>query len=427
RLAFCGAEPIHAATLTSFAEAFETAGFRPHSFYPCYGLAESTLLAAGPDSTEPPTILAADRAELGAGRAKVATDDSAAQQLVGCGRAPAGHELLVVDPDTLQPQPDRTVGEIVVAGPSVAHGYWRREEETAAAFGVSIGDSDHAWLRTGDLGFVYEGELFVTGRLKDVIIVRGRNYYPQDLEKTAELADADVLPGAAFSCEIDDEERLVLVCQIDRSCRQDARPAVVDAIRRAVLAEHEVDPYAVVLIRQGSLPVTSSGKVQRSLCRERYLAGELKVLHQWTTSVGRRDANRPAIEAPPLDGLSLAAATERIEEWMLHWLVERTDVDTSQIDRQRPFAEQGLDSLTAVELSGELEEAFAVELPPIVAWNYPTPAALAGYLAEQKLGAGEPAAAPAMDDPAAADLEALLASVEDLSDEEAQRLLAEEE
>ncbi len=424
RLAFCGAEPIHASTLTSFAEAMEMAGFSSRAFYPCYGLAEATLLAAGPDNDHPPTLLSIDRAELGAGRASVADGDRPAQQLVGCGQAPAGHELLIVDPKTASPCPDRTVGEIVVRGPSVAQGYWRRESDSAAVFNGDVPGHGSGFMRTGDLGFLYEGELFVTGRSKDVIIVRGRNYYPQDIEQTAEMAHADAMTGGAFACEIDGQERLVVVQQIARTCREESRQGVVDDIRRAILAEHEVDPHAVVLIRQSSLPITSSGKVQRSLCRQQYLANELKALHVWNSDQARDAVARPpAPESPSLEGLSIDAAVERIEEWMLQWLVVRVDLDASEADRNRPFAELGLDSLTAVELSGELEEAFDVPLPPIVAWNYPTPSALARYLAEQSLAVA-PASEQAESQPGGDDIEALLADIENLSDDEAQRLLS---
>ena len=175
------------------------------------------------------------------------------------------------------------------------------------------------------------------------------------------------------------------------------------------------------------MPITSSGKVQRSQCRQLYLAGELKTLHEWNGAEARKSADKPKPPpTPALDGLSTEAAIERIEEWMLAWLVGRVNLDAADADRNRPFAELGLDSLTAVELSGELEEAFDVPLPPIVAWNYPTPAALARYLAEQSLGE-EVRAEDETDQPSSsADVEALLADIENMSDEQAARLLAED-
>jgi acyl carrier protein len=311
------------------------------------------------------------------------------------------------------------------------------------------------------LGFFRDGELFVTGRVKDVIIVRGSNHYPQDIEQSAEQAHPAVMPGAAFSLEDESGERLVVVHQIDRQYRGGDYHQVVQAIRRAIVEQHELDPYAIVLIRQTSLPITSSGKVQRNLCREKYLAGELKVVHSWTNpaanGAGAKRAsasrqlnvqlhpdgvswNRPTEAAPrrvASPSIELDRAADRIEAWLLEWLVARLALDAADVSRDRPFAEFGVDSLTAVELSHELEEQFQVPLPPIVAWNYPTPAALARYLAEQTTGISDEAASSAVapldrngDPPAAPDeaqLAALLSEIEKLSDAEAARLLAEEQ
>ena len=254
-------------------------------------------------------------------------------------------------------------------------------------------------MRTGDLGFFRDGELFVTGRVKDVIIIRGRNHYPQDIEQSAEEAHPAVLPGAAFALELTDGgEQLVVVHQLDRQYRGADYQQIVQAIRRAIVEQHELDPYAIVLIRQTSLPITSSGKVQRNLCREQYLAGELKVVHSWTNPAMRRGAEgkssghvdvqihgegvscsrngdaavaasssqrmasngtiasqrRPRREPASVE---LDRAAERIEAWLLEWLVARLGLDAADVSRDRPFAEFGVDSLTAVELSQELEDA----------------------------------------------------------------------
>ncbi|MEM6654466.1 MAG: AMP-binding protein [Planctomycetota bacterium] len=451
RLAFCGAEPIKAATLREFADAFEPAGFHAKAFYPCYGLAESTLLASGPSCDDPPTLAEIDRESLRNHEGRPAGGDSPSVELVGCGAAPADHRVEIVSPTSGAICEDGQVGEIFLQGPSVAGGYWNRPEESVETFGRTVDGLDGTFLRTGDLGFRYRGELFVTGRVKDVIILRGRNHYPQDIEQTAQESHEAVLPGAAFtidpnevdSNEIDPtgdstgegEEQLVLVHQIDRSCRDECRAAAAEAIRRAVLSEHELDPWAIVLIRQTSLPITSSGKVQRSQCRNLFLAGELKSLHEWRRKPPRSGDDLPP--APSLAGLSVEDAADAIIGWMAAWLTSQADIDTAGLDPQQPFADLGLDSLTAVELSTDLEEAFGVPLPPVVAWNYPTPAALAGYLAEKTLGEPDPAAATALDLPAADsaasdvaanedDLAAMLEDIERLSDEDARRLLAEE-
>jgi acyl-CoA synthetase (AMP-forming)/AMP-acid ligase II/acyl carrier protein len=469
RLAFCGAEPIRAETLQLFADTYASCGFKATAFYPCYGLAETTLLAAGPDYRQEPHVLVVNRQALSEHQVVPECGEPVemTQRLVGCGRSMPDHKLLIVSPETNAECEPSKVGEICIQGPSVAQGYWNRLEESAEVFGAKISGHEGSFVRTGDLGFVRDGELFVTGRLKDVIIIRGRNHYPQDIEQSADEAHAAVLTGAAFAIGDEGGEQLVVVHQIDRQYRNGDLGQVVNAMRRAIVEQHEVDPAAIVLIRQTSLPITSSGKVQRSLCRDQYLAGELKVVHCWTNpaAAGPRQvapvinvrlsdagvtSSRPAgltangplarRRSGPASSVELDRAAERIENWMLEWLVARLALDPAEVQPNRPFAEYGVDSLTAVELSHELEQQFSVPLPPIVAWNYPTPAALARYLAEETLGVrrsesteggtmspnGTTQALPASDADDAR-LAALLSEIENLSDEEAARLLAEEQ
>jgi acyl-CoA synthetase (AMP-forming)/AMP-acid ligase II/acyl carrier protein len=437
QLAFCGAEPIRAETVRQFTQAFAVSRFRPDAFYPCYGLAENTLLAAGNEHRRAPTILRVDRAALAAGQVKAAMngDSDSVQELVGCGTAAAEHRVEITHPLTGEMCPEDVVGEIVLQGPSVAKGYFGRAEEINRNFHTRVRGIEGEFLSTGDLGFFHQGELFVTGRLKDVIIIRGRNHYPQDIEATAEQAHPSLMPGAAFSIRVDDEERLVVVNQIDRQLDKSEYPSVVNAIRQAITSGHELDTYAVVLIRQSSLPVTSSGKVQRSLTRDQYMEGSLRVVHEWkapdrpatATALKRVEQNGENGRSRLLSGdvFGVEQTAERIEAWLEEWLVDRVGLDPADIHRDKPFAEFGVDSLTAVELSHELEEEFGVPLPPIVAWNYPTPAALSRYLAEQSIGDD---AAPAVQShheatSADEDLEAMLAEIEVMSEEEAQRLL----
>jgi acyl carrier protein len=411
------------------------------------------------------------------------------QQLVGCGAPVSDHRVVIFEPELGTEVGDGEVGEILIQGPSVTQGYWNRPEETEQVFGATVPGREGKFLRTGDLGFFREGELFVTGRVKDVIIIRGSNHYPQDIEQSAEEAHPAVLPGAAFALAGDNGERLVVVHQLDRQFRGSDHQEIIQAIRRSIVEQHELDPYAIVLIRQTSLPITSSGKVQRTLCREQYVAGELKVVHEWTNPASpQRTANpeatngrvdvqlhdngvvvRQSQETGPaqraetqrdfrstasrLAGQNSSARSrfqrvgsgavevdrvaEQIEEWLLQWLVARLGMDPKDAARDRPFAEFGVDSLTAVELSQELEDEFGVPLPAVVAWNYPTPAALSRYLAEQTTGAGDASTppptvtasngAPLPPAPNEAQLAALLAEIENLSDDEAAKLLAEEE
>jgi acyl-CoA synthetase (AMP-forming)/AMP-acid ligase II len=249
RVAFNGAEPVRAATLDAFAAAFAPAGFRRRAFYPCYGLAEATLFVSGGDPDAPPVLH---------------------NSLVGCGRAWPGERLAIVDPETGKLVPAGEEAEVWVAGPSVADGYWGRPEETAHTFGARLAETGEGpFLRTGDLGRLgADGELFVTGRLKDLIVIRGRNLYPHDLERTAEESHPALRPGgaAAFSVEADGEERLVVAVEVERRRETESREAA-EAIRAAVLHEHEISPWEVVPIRAGTLPKTSSGKVRRLACR----------------------------------------------------------------------------------------------------------------------------------------------------------------
>jgi acyl-CoA synthetase (AMP-forming)/AMP-acid ligase II len=293
-LAFNGAEPVRAESMARFAAAFAGCGFKESAFFPCYGLAEATLFVAGGaaagKSRGVPRVAAFDRALLETGEAKPLPEaDPASRTLVSCGRAWHGQELAIVDPLSLTRIPDRRVGEVWVRGASVARGYWKRPEATAETFdgrlaGVSAAEGQEPFLRTGDLGFVDGGELFVTGRLKDLIIIRGRNLYPQDIELTVERSHAALRPGcgAAFSVEVGEEERLVVVQELER--HEDVPPApetieeIADAIRRAVAEEHEAQVHQVVLLRAASIPKTSSGKLQRRACRAALLGGKLDVL-----------------------------------------------------------------------------------------------------------------------------------------------------
>jgi acyl-CoA synthetase (AMP-forming)/AMP-acid ligase II/acyl carrier protein len=397
RLAFCGAEPIDAAALSGFAEAFSNAGFKSSAFYPCYGLAEATLMVTGGAGAGMPRVIHADRKELTANKlVDRAPGTAGSQPLVSCGRPLGDQEILIVDPKTSVPSPAGMIGEIWVKGASVAAGYWNHVEDSAASFDARTADGRGPFLRTGDLGSFLQGELFVTGRLKDVIIIRGRNLYPQDIEKTVQQAHEAVELGAAFAVGDPGREELVVVHQIGREHRKSDMAPVLRAIRAAIVEEHEVDPQAIVLLQPVALPLTSSGKVQRNRSREMYEAEELDVLARWTrphenpaTSV-RADvaavgASRPKF-LDQVTSLSSTALAGEIQQWMLAWLAERVEeVSEGPLSPESTFAELGIDSLTAVELNMEFEKTLGLRLPPAAAWSYPTPAALSQFLAESML------------------------------------------
>ena len=274
-----GAEPVRPATLRGFARAFEPCGLDPAALTPAYGLAEATVYVASGRPDAPTVITAFSRRELERGVAvTVSEDDQDAVALVSCGRA-TGQHLAVVDPQTSAPCPPGRVGEIWVNGPNVAPGYFGRQPRDPQAFGAVLRDPPDGlprggWLRTGDLGLIHDGELFVTGRLKDLIIVDGRNHYPQDVEMTVQDAHPAIRRDrvAAFSVETDGGERLVIVAERTRQVAAD-QAEVTRAARAAVTANHGVRLHDFLFVPPGAVPRTSSGKIARSACRDRYLAG----------------------------------------------------------------------------------------------------------------------------------------------------------
>ncbi len=286
-VAFTGAEPIRAETLEQFAATFADCGFRREAFHPCYGMAETTLMVSGGLRNTPPIIRQVNGEALERNQVVTATSkQEITRTIVSCGQGLLDQKIVIVDPQSLTPCPPNRVGEIWISGLSVAQGYWNQQKETEQTFHGNLGNTDdRTFLRTGDLGFVQDGELFITGRIKDVIIIRGRNHYPQDIELTVEKSHAALKSGcgAAFAVEVKGEERLVVVQEVERSyLRKLNANEVIESIRRAVTAEHALQLYAIVLVKTGSIPKTSSGKIQRHICRYRFLTGSLNVVGDWS-------------------------------------------------------------------------------------------------------------------------------------------------
>ena len=281
KLAFVGAEPVRAATIERFAETFRPYGFDPQAMWPGYGMAEATLLITGGDRRDGPIVRTVSRAGLLRHEAVPPREDPDAQPVVGCGRALAGEDIAIVDPETTARLGVDRVGEIWASGPNIAHGYWQNPEATEATFRVQIaGEADRQWLRTGDLGFLDAGgELFITGRIKDVIIIRGANHYPQDIEDTVQGSHPAMRRhgGAAFTIADDAKgELLVVVQEVERTERHRIEPAqLIGRIREAIVLEHDIVPHEIALLRPGALPKTTSGKIQRALARQLWLTGTL--------------------------------------------------------------------------------------------------------------------------------------------------------
>lgn len=282
-IAYSGAEPIREATLNRFTERFAPYGFRREAFYPCYGLAESTLIVTGGKKLSPLRIREVNAAVLETEhRAEAAARDAPTRSFVGCGTSPPGQRVRIVDPETRVALADGLVGEIWVDGPCLAAGYRNQESLNQEVFGAQLADDETSRnLRTGDLGFMDDGELYVTGRIKELLIIRGKNHYPQDIEATAEKSHLALRPSAsaAFLLEDDSQQRLVLVHEVTRQHMADPDvEGITTSIREAVTCEHGLRVATVVLLRPGMLPKTSSGKIRRDECKKRLIAGVLPVI-----------------------------------------------------------------------------------------------------------------------------------------------------
>ena len=285
-VAFTGAEPVRAETIELFSSTFAVCGFRREAFYPCYGMAEATLIVTGGVKTKAPVIRSVATRALENNLVVESEPNTDSRQLVSCGHSLPDQQLMIVDPDSCTQCPSERVGEIWVAGPSVARGYWQRPQATEQTFCGYLADTGAGpFLRTGDLGFINDGELYVTGRIKDVIIIRGQNHYPSDIERTVENSHPALRPGcgAAFGVDIEGRERLVVVQEVKRTyLRRLNADKVLGQLCQAVAAQHGLQVYAAVLVKTGSIPKTSSGKIRRYACRTGFEEGSLKVVSDWS-------------------------------------------------------------------------------------------------------------------------------------------------
>jgi len=368
RVAYSGAEPIRAATLDRFAAAFAPSGFDPLAWAPCYGLAESTLVVSAGRGAR---IRSLDRRALAEGHALESVDGSGAR-LVGAGRIHPSYAVRIVDTGRGTSCPDGRVGEIWVSGSSVAAGYWGQPDQSATAFAARTADGEGPFLRTGDLGFLQGDELFVTGRAKDVLIVRGQNVYPQDVEAlTASLAPSAYVVGGVAAFALSDEgDRVGISVEVRRGVSLDTDGAARgSAIASTIIDELELAIDEIVFVPQGALPRTSSGKLQRHLCRAAFETAAWRVLGRWTRT-GVPGATEPA-ELVPVSAATLAAADAAtravmIEAFLRQLVAEILETTPAAIDPLRTPSELGLDSMRVVEIKYRLDEATGVETDPML-------------------------------------------------------------
>jgi acyl-CoA synthetase (AMP-forming)/AMP-acid ligase II/acyl carrier protein len=354
---FCGAEPIRKETIDRFSETFSQYHFKADQIYPCYGLAESVLIVTGGELDKEPVYFWASTRDIEKGivtEAKPGEPD--ARAFVSNGFPWQGTTVAIVHPESCKINPPGQVGEIWVSGPSVAQGYWNKPEETAKTFHAYLNDTGEGpFLRTGDLGFIHNGHLYISGRIKDLIIIRGLNHYPHDIERTAELAHEAQQTGsvAAFSVDVDNEERLVIVGEIKRTFLRGLKAEeVFEKIREAVALNHQLQVYSIVLIKTGTLPKTSSGKIQRQSAKKDFLHNELEIIANW-----------PSAQSPPPSAQSPPPSPEQIQDWLKAWMVKELKIPVQTIDIDKPITVYGLDSMKAVILARDAEDYFGIEWP----------------------------------------------------------------
>jgi acyl-CoA synthetase (AMP-forming)/AMP-acid ligase II len=282
RVAFIGAERIQCEIVQGFLKRFAPCGFRQNAFFPCYGLGEATLLVSGGPAAAAPWIRTVSRHELLQHRLAPPVDQTDAQTLAGCGQVGPGCDVAIGDPATGTPLPDESIGEVLVCGPSVTRGYYRGDDANSQLFRELVAHGEtRRYLRTGDLGFLSQDELFIAGRLKELMIVRGRNLYPDDLEAALDGVHETLAPGrtVAFSCEHDGQEALFIAAEVRRSALKLVSAApVFAAVRARIVQTFGVNPQEIMLLRPATIPSTSSGKLQRLAVRDSYANGTLKCL-----------------------------------------------------------------------------------------------------------------------------------------------------
>ncbi|MEM7129590.1 MAG: amino acid adenylation domain-containing protein [Chloroflexota bacterium] len=469
--AYNGAEPIRAETLTRFSEAFAECGFHHQAHYPCYGMAEATLMLTGSELHKEPKISIALADEFTRKRVKLLNnvvpdngndempdapgnpnETATTRQLVGCGSPVEEIPIAIVNPETLKRCAEGEIGEIWAAGKGIAHGYWNRPELSEETFNAFIADSSEGpWLRTGDLGALVNDELYVAGRLKDLIIIHGSNYYPQDIELTAEQSHLALRPGcgAAFSITHDGEEKLVIVQEVERThARKVDIEEVGQTVRNAVLAEHGLLLYGLLLLKPTTIPKTSSGKIRRRASQSGYLNDTLKPIATWgplphpllsgsetvlfegaeleeaepktadnaesiihgsedaenettgdpqletvaepqgeaqTETPMETERNDPAEEVSTTNANDMPSTAE-IQDWLIIKVAEQVKLPSAKILITSSFVEFGLTSVTAVGLTGELENWLGCKLPPTLAYDYPNIRDLANHLTEHLTG-----------------------------------------
>lgn len=371
-IAFNGAEPLSPYVLKSFSEKFAPYGFKPNAFFPCYGLAEATLIVSIAQSDKEPKTITIEKKSLQRGicvlKNKKNSSKQVLKEIVSCGKPLQA--IKIVNPTTRKECKELEVGEIWVNDPSMAKGYWKQKKETKETFHAVLRNQKHPlYLRTGDLGFLYKGELYVTGRIKEIIILAGKNHYPSDIEMTLTTEYPDITTGymSAFSVTENDEEQLIILIGKAKSFNPVDFNVFCQNMASTLFQHHHITPQKILLVKPSDILKTSSGKIRHLACKAAFLNRKLQVLSAWTTDITNNHQHQHCDDQSILSQLKKMVA-------------DHLKIDAENLDVNLPLATYGIDSIAAIQLSAIASELLQREISPLLIYEYPTLNALASYL-----------------------------------------------
>ncbi|HHL32507.1 MAG TPA: acyltransferase domain-containing protein, partial [Oceanospirillales bacterium] len=373
-----GSEPIRNDSLNNFYSAFKPCGLKMEALFPTYGMAETTLMVTSSGKLQGFVVNEFNRNKLKEGKAELSKADNSIK-LVSSGRCIGTEQkVLIIDPVSLTKLDDGMIGEIWICGQHVARGYWNKEAYSKEIFENKVAGFSERFLRTGDLGFILQSEIFVTGRMKDAIIINGKNYYPQDIEKSSEQSHVDLRKtgSTSFAIEKNGREQVVICQELERSAWRRADTELLQqVIRDAIWAECDLRVDEVVLLRPASIPKTSSGKVQRQKCKQMFLDGLLKMIKP-----GKNNKPTAVKTSSSVAEVNPSASKNRLRNWLISQIAQMLDIAITSIDPSRPFSSYGMGSIEAIRLSGLLNDEIGKEIPATIAYDYPSIDKLVEYI-----------------------------------------------
>lgn len=383
RIMMNGADIIQMSTLDNFYQTFKPCGFKLNTFFPCYGLAEASLFVSGGFYKKIIYLSSKDLQQHK--KTIVSKSDPFAKAFISCGKTEL--DIKIVNPETKKLVDSNQIGEIWIHGSSISKGYWQREKMTEEIFHAKIADDDSnkEYLRTGDLGFIDKDEVYITGRIKDIIKLHGKNYYPQDFEDSILNCHPKIRSGgcAAISVEIENEERLAIVCEIENDTQKTDYRNIVDNICNVIANEYELPAHAVELIAAKTLFKTTSGKISHSACKYSYLNGKLISKFSWKAPIFSTDSSTEGkVEDLDLEKHQAQEPeqSDPLKRWMINWIALHTHQDITKISPKNLILKYGLDSISMVQLTQDLSEHLGVEIDPLLAWEHLSIDSLAKYI-----------------------------------------------